>query len=612
MSSLPEVCPIRRELPRPVRELLDLGLAVFPLSPGSKQPYKGTGGFKDATTDRTQLARWADDANIGVRCGSISAIWVLDLDVCRAQNIDGRATLAELEVQHGSVPGSWRVSTPRGGLHVYFKHPGQRVPPRINLRPGIDVRGDDSYVVAPDSRCEDGEWRWIEGCRPGQTQLADAPPWLLDLVMRAEPATTSPPLPGASTGQRSAHDNLVLQSVALARAGQPISVIVAALEAHLGLYPSTTGRVVARGEIERIAQTAVQKFAPELKADVSPYPAMGGDEIEAAELAPPDVLFPGVSHPSTVLIVGEPGASKTLTIEALALQIASGLPLFGQWATPPRRVLLQIEEDATTLTLRRMKRLMVGMGVTPEMLGDRLKLLCRSKFFASNDEDLARIEATLKAHGTELWILDSITQCSGIQKQADAVMVRDFFRTKMEPIAERLNLSLWITHHVNKAGYAKVQLVEDAGLVSGSIQFNAAVDTVLLIRKSKQSPETRVLTYAKVRDAGDDLQGIKYRFCDDRWGPLVSGRPPLQLVFEGEAQREEVARAMRHQTVQDRAWDVLEADKGMRFTVPRMMATLGAQERSVRDALRALADEGKVRRTEGAKGVPAEYWVEVE
>jgi replicative DNA helicase len=45
------------------------------------------------------------------------------------------------------------IRTPRGGRHLYLAHPGGHVPNRVGtLGPGLDVRGDGGYVVAPPSR----------------------------------------------------------------------------------------------------------------------------------------------------------------------------------------------------------------------------------------------------------------------------------------------------------------------------------------------------------------------------------------------------------------------------------------------------------------------------
>ena len=72
------------------------------------------------------------------------------------------------------------------------------------MRPGIDVRGDGGYIVAPRSNhASGGQYRWREGHGPHEITPAGMPAWLLALVTRgnledanAEPA---PVAEGAAT-----------------------------------------------------------------------------------------------------------------------------------------------------------------------------------------------------------------------------------------------------------------------------------------------------------------------------------------------------------------------------------------------------------------------------
>jgi putative DNA primase/helicase len=105
-------------------------------------------GVRDATTDGDIITHWwADtpDASIGIATGAVSGIIVLDVD-----GEDGEASLAALERAHGPIPETAIVLTGKG-RHLYFSHPGVPVPNRVRVAPGLDVRGDGGYVVAPPS-----------------------------------------------------------------------------------------------------------------------------------------------------------------------------------------------------------------------------------------------------------------------------------------------------------------------------------------------------------------------------------------------------------------------------------------------------------------------------
>lgn len=167
-------------------ELAQRGWAVHPLRPGDKVPASPH-GCRDATTDPVQIREWwrtARDANAGIATGQASGVWVLDID-----GDAGRASLAELEAEHGPLPRTLTVRTARG-FHLYWRVPeGVSVRNGAGIRDGLDVRGDGGYVVAPGSRHPSGAlYEWAE---PG-ADAVDAPAWLLELATRKAPPAPRP------------------------------------------------------------------------------------------------------------------------------------------------------------------------------------------------------------------------------------------------------------------------------------------------------------------------------------------------------------------------------------------------------------------------------------
>ena len=136
------------------------GLAVFPLQPGTKVPFAGSRGCKDATTDPERIRRWwssAPEANIGLATGRVVDVVDIDGPAGQASRCVHWEQLADLEVVG-------RVCTPRpGGMHLYV--PAAGVGNKAGLLPGIDYRGRGGYVVAPPSRTEQGTYWWMEPLR---------------------------------------------------------------------------------------------------------------------------------------------------------------------------------------------------------------------------------------------------------------------------------------------------------------------------------------------------------------------------------------------------------------------------------------------------------------
>ena len=169
-------------------------VAIFPLSPGSKCPIKGSHGLRDATNDQdVARARWkrTPQANIGAATGSRSGFWVLDIDLP-----DGPESLATLEAEHGALPVTIEASTPRGGRHLYWIWPTNGPEIRNSagrIGTGLDVRGEGGSIVLPPSVLADGRrYRWVDN---GARTFAHAPDWLVKVVLPLPPQPRPEPRP---------------------------------------------------------------------------------------------------------------------------------------------------------------------------------------------------------------------------------------------------------------------------------------------------------------------------------------------------------------------------------------------------------------------------------
>jgi len=160
-------------------------------SPG-KHPRTLRGG-KAATTDTAQVERWWagwPDANIGICTGANAGIAAIDVDPRHG----GDESLAALEQEFGSLPATVEALTGGGGRHLVFKHPGGAVGSRSNIRPGVDLRGDGGYIVAPPSIHSSGaQYRWRAGHGPHEMAPAEMPAWLLALVTCETPEDAGAP-----------------------------------------------------------------------------------------------------------------------------------------------------------------------------------------------------------------------------------------------------------------------------------------------------------------------------------------------------------------------------------------------------------------------------------
>lgn len=131
-------------------------------------------------------------ANLGVRTGSISGIFVVDIDT------NGLEEWSRLVSENG-LPETLVVQTGSGLWHYYFALPeGVAVgSSRGSLPRGIDVRGDGGQVVCPPSRTDKGSYRPHNNAPP-----ALPPAWLVEAILTpprgdaiVDPGTEKAPTP---------------------------------------------------------------------------------------------------------------------------------------------------------------------------------------------------------------------------------------------------------------------------------------------------------------------------------------------------------------------------------------------------------------------------------
>lgn len=159
------------------------GWPVFPLA--GKIPYEGMHGYKDATTDRTQIAEWWSEhpkANIGLATGRNTGLIVLDMDVPK-----GYFGLKALQEQYGKLPETRTTHTAGGGLHYYFQYPDgeNSYASTVGLAEqiGVDVRADGGYVVLPPSQLYGRlTYTWATYDAP----IAPLPVWLHALLPKRD------------------------------------------------------------------------------------------------------------------------------------------------------------------------------------------------------------------------------------------------------------------------------------------------------------------------------------------------------------------------------------------------------------------------------------------
>lgn len=154
-----------------------------------KHPRVTWDAYKTTAATESQVRKWWQTwprANIGIVTGKVSGIIAIDVDPRHG----GDDSLKDL----GTLPNTLISLTGGGGEHLIYRHPGRIVQNgagrNSGLPPGIDVRGDGGYIIAPPSMHRlGGRYSWDVG---GLDEPAPIPPVIDNLLVNRKIGDVAP------------------------------------------------------------------------------------------------------------------------------------------------------------------------------------------------------------------------------------------------------------------------------------------------------------------------------------------------------------------------------------------------------------------------------------
>jgi hypothetical protein len=480
------------------------GLPVFPCRPRSKEPATDH-GFKDATTDggilqRRLLAAGAD-CNLAVATGGWG--FVLEDDGPGA-----RDWLRAMEQTHGPLPNTWAVSTSPGRGHRYFR---SAVPipsvPKDRLAPDVEIKGEGGYVVCPPSIHPDGHaYRFVIG--PEQLDRpAEAPAWLVELILAHQAARSNGQGPAAAVGAVIADGqrNQTLTSLAgtMRRRGMSEAAIIAALleenaarcsppldEAEVRLIAHSVMRYLPQSDGE-IRHRATGQAA--LEPDVAEWHT--ARDVALMTPATVDWLWQGYLAFGTVNeFDAKSKAGKTTFLGQLLFAIELGQPFLGRATTKADTVYLT-EEGWKTL-----RGVIARSGLTES--GHVHYLSLRAAHNREWVELVAMARAQILETGARFLVVDTLTKWAGLKGEdenksgvAAAIML------PLQLLATELDVCVVVVRHERGEGG---ELGESG---RGSTQFAGDADVILrLQRTGGKTPNRRNLhAVGRFDDTPDEL-----------------------------------------------------------------------------------------------------------
>jgi hypothetical protein len=239
-------------------QLASWGMRIFPAKPvlkangnWDKPPYI-TGWHANATTDPHRIHEyWSryPDAIPAIPCDEFI---VVDADR-HVGGPDGVTALRELARKNGDWPDHPIVNTPTGGEHHYLRQPD---PPLGNgagaLPPGIDVRGNGGYVIAPGATLPNGKrWQTIQS-GSGGPEWPMPPGWLQQLIRGENQRSTVSRSRSSITRQASRREERYALAALAGVAEEIRTAPVGRRNTVLNATAYRLGRMVSAGWIDRL------------------------------------------------------------------------------------------------------------------------------------------------------------------------------------------------------------------------------------------------------------------------------------------------------------------------------------------------------------------------
>ena len=210
--------------------------------------------------------------------------------------------------------------------------------------------------------------------------------------------------------------------------------------------------------------------------------------------------YPFIPYGKVTIIQGDPGEGKTTIVLQIIARLTKGESIINENANPPINVIYQTAEDGLSDTIK------------PRLLAANADC---SKVLVIDDKDTPltmrdiRLEKAIAETSAKLVVLDPIQGFLG----ADVDMHRaNEIRPIMKHIAElagKYKCAVILIGHMNKCSVGKSAY---RGL--GSIDFQAAARSVLIVGRIKDEPETRVVCQTK-SSLAPEAKAVAFRLSEE-------------------------------------------------------------------------------------------------
>ncbi len=193
-----------------------------------------------------------------------------------------------------------------------------------------------------------------------------------------------------------------------------------------------------------------------------------------------------VPHEGITILSGAPASYKTWLLLRMAMDIANGKMLFGQFACQQANVLIIDEENHLRLLQERLGLL----GASPDL---PIFFLSQKGFLVSKKGLVEKVLKICQEKNISVIFIDSLVRINNAEEN-DASQMSEVFRC-IRQLCQRKK-TVVITHHERKEGNIKISA---QNRLRGSSDISAAVDAHIAVKRDRNDRSKILIEQAKLR-----------------------------------------------------------------------------------------------------------------
>lgn len=453
---------------------LSMGISVIPLRPMDKTPLVPWTEFQTRLASESEVRAWFashPSANVGIVTGKISNLAIVDLD-----GPEGIAYGLSLGV---ASPVTVRTGN---GQQLYYRHPGAAVANAVKKYPGVDVRGDGGYVVAPPSVHPNGKiYAWSLLPLGPSSQLPLFPVHLFEPVSQER----------KKLGKPAGWVSEALSNMGVGNIDTTLFRVCSRLrsdgyseaDARLLLEPHAVRAGATAGHLDAKIKNVWSRY----EATQRPNAPTKSENIESflADIREVDwICKPIIARKSFGFVAGLPETQKTWLLMDLAVECARTTGVWlGIFPVTRAKVLFIDQERFKGETQRRFKGILGAKGLSFSDVKENLFVKCGTSIKLNQENSYQAFRNELLELSPDIVIVDSFATFHDAEEN-DRMAIQSVIE-KIKGLRNEIGCTFIFIDHENKSAYNDIEnhAAPSAGRMVGSIGKLAAAEFALTVRR---------------------------------------------------------------------------------------------------------------------------------